>query len=189
MAKIGECYVKCRSPKARLSYEAIFKPKPKMGNGDEVYSCELIFPEGTDLTELKNAAQEAATRFWGAKIPKGLKSPFKDGNEGCTEGKEAYVDATYIRANSKTAPGVIKGRARTPVTDPSEVYSGCYVIAQLTAAPYDMEGNKGVKFYLNHIWKIADGEPLSGSESAEEAFEDMDAEALGVADGPDENLF
>jgi len=187
MTKISECYEKCMTPKGRLSYPAIFKPKAKMGDQSKMaYSCELIFPEGTDLSKLKKAAETAAKKFFGDKLPKGFKSPFKDGDE--TE-KEAYAGCTFIRANSTTQPGVVKGTKKTPVTDPDDIYAGCYVIAQLTAAPFDMEGNKGVKFYLNHIWKIGDGEPLAGFESAESAFEDVDAEALGVTDGPDENLF
>jgi hypothetical protein len=58
-----------------------------------------------------------------------------------------------------------------PIIKESDIYAGCYVRAALNAAPYNFEGNKGVTFFLNHIQKWEDGEPLGGVTRAEDVFE------------------
>ena len=49
----------------------------------------------------------------------------------------------------------------------------CYVIMNLY--PYNTNGNRGIAVGLNHIQKIADGEPLGGARGkAENEFDDWD---------------
>jgi len=169
------------TPIARLSYPYLFRPsEPMQSGGDSKYQCELIFEPGADLSDLKRAAAEAAKDKWGEKIPKGLRTPFRDGDQE-REGKDGYGGRTFIGARSKDKPGVVAGRDRSPVTDESEVYGGCWVKASITAFAYDTNGNKGVSFALNNVWKVRDGEPFGSRRSAEEEFggEEVDEDAFG----------
>lgn len=169
------------TPKARLSYPALFKPAKAMADGgEEKFQCELIFPAGTDLSELKKAANEAARAKWGNKIPAKLRSPFRSGDEDRV-GKDGYEGAIFISCRSKDKPGVVIGPNREPCMKESDVYGGCYVRVSVTAFAYDTGGNKGVAFALNNVWKIADGEPFANRKSAEEEFADVetDAESFG----------
>lgn len=173
----------CRviTPIARLSYPYLFEPSNPMGEGgDPKYQCELIFPPGTDLSELKRVASQAMKNKWGDKIPKNIRSPFREGDKD-REDKDGYEGCIFIGARSKDRPGVVVGRDRTPCNNPSDVYGGCYVKASVTAFAYDNAGNKGVSFALNNVWKIRDGDPFGNRRNAEEEFssEDMDEDSFG----------
>jgi hypothetical protein len=71
----------------------------------------------------------------------------------------------YFRANSVTAPGVFVGRSREDIratTDADEMYAGALVYASLTMAYYTTEkAGAGLKFYLNAVMKVGDGNRLS----------------------------
>ena len=167
-----------KTPIARLSYPHLFEAS-KFGK----FQCELIFEQGTDLSSLEEAVEIAAQEKFGdkAKRPKNLDMPFRDGN--VREGEE-YAGATFISPKCKDRPGVVMGPNMDPVTDPGEVYGGCYVRVSVTAFAYDQTGNKGVSFALNNVWKIRDGEPLGGRVNAMKDFEgdEVDAAAFGNSD-------
>ena len=168
------------TPIARLSYPYLFEKSEGMNGGEGKYQCELIFSSDEDLGALKRAASEAAKEKWGNKIPKNLRSPFRNGDED-REDKDGYESSIFIGARSKDRPGVVIGRDRVPCTDQSDVYGGCYVKASVTAFAYDQKGNKGVSFALNNVWKIRDGEPFGSRQNADEEFGDVDVddEAFG----------
>jgi hypothetical protein len=139
------------------------------------YSCELIFPVGTDLSILKEAARLAATGKWGESVPKACKSPFRDGDID-REGKVGYEGCTFISARSKAKPKVVVGKDMQPSMDEDDLYSGCVVRVSVTAFAYDKGGNKGVAFFLNNVWKIKDGERIGGGASAQEEFSAVDVD-------------
>jgi hypothetical protein len=51
------------------------------------------------------------------------------------------------------------------VIDKNDVYSGCYGRISMIPAAYNVDGNKGIKFYLNNVQKLSEGAPLGGSGS------------------------
>ena len=53
------------TPKFRVSYPNVFEPKLNDLSGQMEYSIEAIFPEGTDITVLKEAAQKAWIKKFG----------------------------------------------------------------------------------------------------------------------------
>lgn len=164
------------TPLARLSYPALFKPAKPMSEGQEAkYQCELIFPPGTDLSELRRVATECAKEKWGAKMPKKLRMPFRNGDED-REDKDGYEGSIFIGARSVDKPGIVVGPNREPCLDQSEIYGGCWVRASVTAFAYSAGGNEGVAFALNNVWKVKDGDPFGNRRSAEDDFADMDAE-------------
>lgn len=171
------------TPIARLSYPYLFEKSEGMNGQEGKYQCELIFEDGADLAELKRAANIAAKDKWGDKVPKNLRSPFRDGDTD-REGKDGYEGCVFIGARSKDRPGVVIGRDRAPCTDQSDVYGGCYVKASVTAFAYEQAGNKGVSFALNNVWKIRDGEPFGSRRNADEEFAeaDVDEDAFGGDD-------
>jgi len=170
------------TPVARLSYPYLFRKAEGLNGGEGKYQCELIFEPDADLSELKKAVEQAAKDRWGDKIPKNLKSPFRNGDTDRAE-KDGYAGNTFIGARSKDKPGVVVGRDRRPPYEESEVYGGCYVKASVTAFAYDSAGNKGVSFALNNVWKLRDGDPFGNARSAEREFEtagEMDADMFGT---------
>ncbi len=183
------------TPVATISYPHVDNPQPgpppKPGEAPKPgkYSAAFLFAHGTDLSELKAAAIEAARTKFGASIKTAngtivpiekafdldlLKSPFR------TDAlRKGYPEGTvYINARSDQKPGAAYAYAGTdgkPALVPAEkikdeFYAGAQVRASVTAFGYDREGNKGVSFALNNIQKIADGERIDGRVAAENEF-------------------
>lgn len=142
------------TPEFRMSFPYVLSPDKK-----DKYSLTMLFPEGADLSELKALAKAALKEKWGDNLPKGLRSPFRDQGEKDYEGYEP--GCIFTSARSQSMPGVINAKGKK-IIDSSEIYPGCYGRAEVTAYAYDVDGNKGVAFGLNHVMKTRDGDQLGG---------------------------
>jgi len=173
------------TPQAVLSYPNLFVARENQ-QGKLIYSAELVFNSTTDLAEMKAAASAAAREQWGSAVPKGIRNPFDDRAEQFNYDEGSI----FVRTNSQSAPGIVQGPKRSICTDPDVFYPGCIVIAELTARAYDISGSKGVKFFLNNIWKIRDGERLVKAANTADTFAnvDIDAAAFGADNSTDSLL-
>ena len=164
--------------KVRASFVHVFEPQSVNGS-EPKYSCSFIIPKSDTETiaairaAIEQAKQDGVAKF-GGKIPPNLKLPLRDGDIDRPDDPN-YADCFFVNANSKEKPGVVD-RRRVPITDPLELYSGCYVRASINFYAFNTNGNKGVAAGLGNIQKWADGEPLNGRVRAEDEFEALDAE-------------
>ena len=156
----------------RLSYANVWEPK-SINGGDPKFSCSIIIPK-TDVETVNaiNAAidcaiKEGVGKFGGKIPPKGaLKLPLRDGDTERDD--DAYAGCYFVNANSNERPGVVD-RRRVPITDPLEVYSGCYVRASITFYPFNTNGNKGIGVGLNNIQKLKDDDRLGAARASAES--------------------
>ena len=164
--------------KVRASFVHVFEPQSVNGS-EPKYSCSFIIPKSDTRTiqaiqtAIEQAKQEGVSKF-GGKIPANLKTPLRDGDIDRPD-DEAYTDSYFVNSNSKEKPGVVD-RKRVPITDPLELYSGCYVRASINFYAFNTNGNRGVAAGLGNIQKWEDGEPLNGRVRAEDEFDALDAE-------------
>lgn len=149
----------------RLSYANVWAPKSINGS-DEKYSVSLIIPKSdTETIGLINKAIDQAINDgiakFGGKNPNkaALKLPLRDGD--VEKDDEAYEDAYFINCNSKTAPQIVDTNG-VPITDETEVYSGCYARVSINFYAFNTNGNKGIACGLGNIQKTGDGESLGG---------------------------
>lgn len=146
--------------------------------GEPKYSVSVIIPKANkEMVAKVEAAIEAAlkdgvTNKWKGKKPAKLKMPLRDGDEERPDNPE-YKDSYFVTASSKTKPGIVD-RAKQPITDESQIYSGIYGNVSMNFYAFDTMGSKGVACGLNHIQKVKDGEPLGGRGSADEDFEELE---------------
>lgn len=173
------------TPEAILSFPNLFEPRA-MGGGDPKYSCALIFPEGTDLTDLKKAAAAALKEKFGGKAKAIRKTgywPFRDDPDDVAQ--KGYPEGcTFINVRTTRKPGLVSivpdpetGKPM-PLTDPEKWYPGAVVRASIEAYGFDTEGNRGVTFGLGNLQWIRDGDRLDGRSAAQDEFEaDPDAVA------------
>lgn len=166
-----------------MAFPHVFEPDTSE-NGGNKYAITMLFPEGTDLTALKQLAAEAVKEKWPdeSKRPKNLRSPFRDGNDVTWDG---FADHIFVRAASKFQPGVVDAKT-TAIIDPSQIYGGCWARAQIHAYAYDNMGNQGVSFGLNNLQKIRDDDAFGGNR-AEDVFESVDVPA--DADMVEDDMF
>lgn len=180
------------TPEGRASYVHVFTPsevKDRKGRptGKKQYSIELLFDKKTTkLSDLQKPIAAAATFEWGEKEnwPKPMKMPISDGDKPQGKDKKLRKEAAgcwIVKASSSAdfaAPHVVGKDPKIKLTSEAEFYSGCYCRAQLKAHAFDIgEGSQGVKFILDGVQFIRDGDRLGGRKAADEIF--------GVIEGDD----
>lgn len=155
--------------KVRFSYVHAFEPRQD-NNGVEKYSVTLLIPKSDKQTLKKiSAAMDAAVANFkekkpGRKLPSKLSSTLHDGDGEKESGGEYGPECRgcmVINVSSKIKP-VIVYADKTPMTEPTELYSGCYGRAVINFYVYDTSGNIGLTAGLNGLMKLEDGEPLAG---------------------------
>lgn len=169
------------TPPFRAAYPKLFRPEQRSENDPKLYyGVEAIFSPDTDLTEMKKLAMQVAKEHWGDKQPKKLESPFKKGDEYNEEREKQRPElegCVFIRFNSTNKPEVVGKNPNVPITDESEIYSGCWMRASVYCHPYDNRKNpqqkNGITFLLNNVQKLKDDEPWGGQkQSAASDFDD-----------------
>lgn len=165
--------------KVRASYVNIFQPKAPQGGGEAKYSVTLLIPKTDTATinsiyaEIEKAKQEGAQKVFGGNVPPMCRIPIHDGDGVKPTSGEPFGEecrgCLVMTASAKMQPSIV-GLDMQNIINPAEVYSGCYIRANVNFFAYSSNGNKGIGCGLNAVQKIEDGEPLTARVSAEEAF-------------------
>lgn len=167
--------------KVRFSYANIFEPKAPQGGGEEKYSVTLLIPKSDSATvsKIKEAIQEARENFVaknGANsLPAKPNHTLHDG-DGVRESGDPYgpeCKGCYVITVSSKQKPVIVDSFRNEITDPGEVYSGCYGRAAINFYGYNSNGKKGISAGLLSIQKLHDGEPFGTVGSADDFDDDF----------------
>ena len=175
--------------KVRLSYCQVWQPKAPQNGGEPKYSVTILIPKSDAATinalyaEMEQAKQAGVSNVWGGTLPPIVKIPLYDGDGVRPSGEPFGPECKgymVITASSKTQPQVVDLNVQ-PILNQAEVYSGCYGRVNLNFFAYNQAGNRGIGCGLNCIQKVADGEPLSGGVSAQEAFGGSNAYSAGPA--------
>ena len=154
--------------KVRLSFtKNVFTPDEKGS-----YSIMILVDKRDKETLAKiNGAVDKfktdpkAVTIWGSKFLASFKTPLRDGDtERDTEKYPEYKGNYFINANTYNKPSVVDS-GMNDIINKSDLYSGCYGRISIVPAAYNVDGNKGIKFYLNNVQKLAEGEPLGGGVS------------------------
>lgn len=170
--------------KTRFSFCNIFEPKASDNGGEPKYSVTLLIPKSDTATlqKIKQAMDEARDNFVkknGANsLPAKYNHTLHDG-DGLRDSGEPYgpeCKGCYVITVSSKQKPVIVDAFRNEITDPGEVYSGCYGRAAVNFYGYNRQGKKGVSAGLLSIQKLSDGEPFGTVGSADD-FNDGYAEA------------
>lgn len=169
---MGEAISRILTPEFRVSFPKVFKAEAFQEGQEPKYSIVMLFPKKMSpvmqklFDQMKALAAATAKAKWGDKMPKNLRSPFRDGSEKDLPG---YEDVIFVSASSKIKPGLVNENAE-PLLGPEEFYPGCYAHAYVTCFAYDMAGNRGVSFGVSTIQKIKDGTPFVPRNNAQDDF-------------------
>ena len=174
--------------KVRFSFVHIFEPQEPQGGGDAKYSVTLLIPKSdtATLAKIKEAMAEARENFCkrngASALPAKPNHTLHDG-DGVRDSGDPYgpeCKGCYVITVSSKQKPIIVDAFRTEITNPAEVYSGCYGRASINFYGYNANGKKGISAGLLSIQKLHDGEPFGTVGSADD-FDDDYAEA-GVDD-------
>lgn len=166
--------------RGRLINESLFVKDKYDEKAVPKYRVELAIPDDDpSLEKIEDALLDFADDLWGdgAGDDEDLVLPLKDGNalkkrrEKKGKDGEAYADMTVIRADTIYNKDGIDGPGGIQVFDQDvepidaarkgEIYPGCYIEAALAIGGYENnEGFNALKFYLQAVQKVAEGEKL-----------------------------
>lgn len=165
----------------RLSFVALTMPKTDL-NGNQKYSVTVLLPKSDIQTKaaidraIQEAVEEGRVGKWNGLVPPNIKTPIHDGDgvraDGSAFGEECrghwVFTATTNADPVRPKPEVVDVNLQ-PILDASQIYSGMYGRVSVVFAPYFNQGSKGIGCYLNHVQKLADGEPLAGTKASAES--------------------
>ena len=166
------------TPVARISWAYLLEPdNPKEDNKKPMYRMSMLFPKGTDMTPLYEAAGTAVKEKWGNKRPNNLNSPFHDGNSKIDDNSdpndiEAYKNTIMINVKSSERPRVgckINGKF-VEIDDPNKIYNGMWCRATIKASAYSNRGNQGVSFWLDDVCKTDDDKKINQRRNTDADF-------------------
>lgn len=175
--------------KIRFSFCHIFEPQEPQGGGDPKYSVTLLIPKADTATmgKIKVAMAEARENFCkrngASALPLKPVNTLHDGDGTRDNGEEFGPECKghyVITVSSKQKP-VIVDNTGNPITDPGEVYSGCYGRASINFYGYSRNGKKGISAGLLAVQKLHDGEPFGTVGSADD-FNDGFTDDEGIFD-------
>jgi len=173
------------SPKFRLSFPNLIKPKAGFKNQEPSYSVQMLYKkDGNEIEmekfkEFKRLAFNAAINKWKTKenFPEGMKWPWKDADAHKSMKKLASHKGMFaIEARTYNRPGTL-GMDKQEC-DPKTLYAGCYAVASVNFYAYgdDGDANVGVSCGLNNVCMVANGDKLGGATNAKDDFADLEIE-------------
>lgn len=175
-------------PHTRFSYVHITEATSINGGTPKFSLCAIIPKDDTEtVSKIKDATQAAyeegsyKLRGSGNTVPPlaAIKTPLHDGDVERPD-DPAFAGSYFLNASTTIKPCIVDANA-TPINDPTQVYSGMYGRVSLTFYAYCVNGNRGIACGLNHVQKLADGEPLAGRASAQADFGPVSSNGLSAA--------
>jgi hypothetical protein len=167
------------TPKFRMSFPHLLKPHSGFKNQEPVYSVQMLFAKTADISVLKKAAADAATKKWGSKEnwPQFKHPVFKDGDLKAKK-LSGYEGMLVVEARSKFKPGIVDA-ALDEVIDPAKIYAGRWARATVTCYAYDNQFGKGISFGLQNIQLLEDAPSFSGRKNAKDDFDAVEELSSG----------
>lgn len=190
------------TPEHRVAYEAlkekaVFKDENGKPKGDPKFGYLALFPNDTDISELKRTAVAAAKAEFGENVDlKTVRFPFKNGDAEADrilakskakaaklgqEPKKTEKDVAFYRGNvavkvtSAYDPKVVDTKAED-ILDKSKIYSGMHARSEFNFKAVEIDDPDGpkryVSAYVNFVMKTRDGERMSGK-SAKDVFKGL----------------
>lgn len=169
--------------KVRFSFVNIWEAKEPQGGGDPKYSITLLIPKNDTATleKIKAAMAEARENFvkknGASSMPVKPNHTLHDG-DGVRDNGDPYgpeCKGCYVITVSNKNKPVIVDNFRNEITDPGEVYSGCYGRAAINFYGYNRNGKKGISASLLSVQKLHDGDPFGTTGSADDFDDDYNA--------------
>ena len=164
------------TPVGRLSYPHLFSPQTN-DQGEERFKTAIFFADGVSLAAMQQAAMDVGVSAFGTDVAdlfrsKKVRWPFRSDADDVKE--RGYPEgSTFVNMSAKQRPGVVDAAVQD-VLDVGEAYAGRDAIISATAYSYDVSGNKGVTFGLNHVQLLGHNDRLDGRKDASEVFQRQD---------------
>lgn len=179
---MANTYVNFTTCEGRGKYLYLYHPQePRAGSVNKTpkYGAELIVDKGQDLTGIKNACAKVLTGTFpdAARRPK-IKLPIHEGDdinskriEDGNDPRPEIAGKWVLRFKNKKMPFVVdQGRKAIPEEQAERIRAGYFIRVGATAGWFDVDGNKGITFYLKGVQLVREAETFENTYNAEDAF-------------------
>lgn len=167
----------------RFSFMNVFKPRAAKEGQPEKYSVTCLLPKSDTKSyqAIMDAIRVEAQAEQNGKLkgidPQHVRHPLHDGDgvkaDGSQYGEECKGHWVFTASCYPDYPPHVVDSRVQPITDPAQVYSGCYGYVNIGIYAYNNQ-SKGIAFGLNGLQKRRDGEPLGYAFDAQKAFQAFD---------------
>jgi hypothetical protein len=192
MAKKKIATVKIITPTFRIAFHSLLRPHKFDNEKDEKYKIGMLFPKGTDLSDLKKKTLKYAKAAFGTKPTKEqLKYTWTKIDEDNKYGEE-FTGCIFIKAKSFTKLALLD-EDREEVIDPGEIYKGRQARAVMHPFYYEDPSPGGISFDLDAVQLLDHDERIGGEggysvDEAKADFSDDDNDDDFDLDDDDEDV-
>ncbi len=202
--KIDKDLCRIITPEFRVSYPHVFKAQAVKPTDKPKFSITMLYPKDLKLVgqapdgsprTLQEVIKNAKLAEFGPKEnwPEELESPVIDGDNPKFADKDGYKGHWVIKATTSedqrptvVGPSADEYGKLVQITDPAELYPGCYARAYIYAYVWEYMGRQGVGFILDHVQKLRDGKSFGGKKPVEQVFSPVAAAAEAGDDSDDD---
>lgn len=158
-------------PRGRLIWARLFEAEAMEEGNDPSYSCAILFKENQNIRAIRKAIEAAKKDQWGTKPPRKLNICLIDDDRDIEDLAEQY---DYIepgdvilklRRYEKYGQPQLWDQNVDAIESPTEMYSGCHVVADVEFFGWERKTSAGVSCRLNGLQKVREDEPLGGGKA------------------------
>jgi hypothetical protein len=170
-------------PRGTLIWARLFEAEAMEEGNDPSYSCAILFKEGANLRAVRKGIEAAKKDQWGGKPPRKLNVCVIDDDRDIEDLAEQY---DYIepgdvilklRRYEKYGQPQLWDQNVEEIESPTEMYSGCQVVADVEFFGWERKTSAGVSCRLNGLQKVREGEPLGGGKAnTKNSFESVETD-------------
>ncbi len=164
-------------PRGRLIWARLFEAEAMEEGQDKSFSCAIRFDADADLDPLREGFKAACVDAFGSsKMPRRGHSCFIEGDEleelidegKMPEGTEPDMVILKLRRYEKYGAPQLWDQSVEAIESPTEMYSGCHVVADVEFYGWERTTGAGVSCRLNGLQKIREDDPLGGGKNETE---------------------
>lgn len=158
-------------PRGRLIWARLFEAEAMEEGNDPSYSCAILYKADQNIKAIRKAIQAAVDDMpWKGKMPRKATVCIIE-DEEITDLAEDYdyieegdVILKLRRYEKYGAPQLWDQKVE-PIESPSEMYSGCHVLADVEFFGWERKTSSGVSCRLNGLQKVREDDPLGGGKA------------------------
>lgn len=170
-------------PRGRLIWARLFEAEAMEEGNDPSFSCAILYKANQNIKSLRKGIEAAKRDQFGTKVPRKLNVCLIDDDRDIEELAEQY---DYIepgdvilklRRYEKYGQPQLWDQSVEPIESPTEMYSGCHVVADVEFFGWERKTSAGVSCRLNGLQKVREDEPLGGGKAnTKDSFERQEVE-------------
>ena len=170
-------------PRGRLIWARLFEAEAMEEGNDPSFSCAILYKAKDNIRAIRKGIEAAKRDQWGSKPPRKLNICLIDDDREIEDLAEQY---DYIepgdvilklRRYEKYGNPQLWDQNVEVIESPTEMYSGCHVVADVEFFGWERKTSAGVSCRLNGLQKVREDEPLGGGKAnTKDSFDEVETD-------------